>query len=49
MVSSYAIGHKKFDRFAPVTASQVRLNILAAAGDARIREFQVFSLDGAKK
>jgi alpha-L-fucosidase len=43
-VSSYAIGHKKIDRFAPVTASRIRLNITATAGDARIREFQVFSL-----
>jgi alpha-L-fucosidase len=49
VVSSYAIGHKKIDRFAPVTAARVRLNILATGGDPRIREFQVFSLDGTKK
>ena len=39
-----AIGHKKIDRFAPVTASRVRLHILASAGTARIREFAIFSV-----
>jgi len=37
-----AIGHKKIDTFAPVTAQKVRLHILSSAGVARIREFQVF-------
>lgn len=44
VVQSYAIGHKKIDHFAPVTSDRVRLNIVTSAGDARIREFQVFSL-----
>ena len=45
---SFAIGHKKIDHFAPVTASRVRLNILASSSEAHIREFQLFALDGAK-
>jgi alpha-L-fucosidase len=49
VVTSYAIGHKKIDHFAPVTAERVRLNILAASGDVRIREFQVFALDGERR
>ena len=48
LVSSFAIGHKKIDHFPAVTAQRVRLNIVASAGDARIREFQLFSLDAAK-
>lgn len=46
LISSFAIGHKKIDRFAPVTAQRVRLNIVATTGTARIREFQLFALDG---
>jgi alpha-L-fucosidase len=38
-----AIGHKKIDHFAPVTASRVRLNILGASGEIRIREFQLYN------
>ncbi len=45
IVSSYAIGHKKIDRFPPVTAKRVRLHILASSGEARIRDFQLLSLD----
>ena len=37
-----AIGHKRVDRFAPVTASRVRLNILSSSAEAHIREFQLF-------
>ena len=48
LVSSYAIGHKKIDRFGPVTTDRVRLHILSSAGDARIREFQVFSVGTQK-
>jgi alpha-L-fucosidase len=44
LADSHAIGHKKIDSFAPVTAGRVRLNILASAGTARIREFQLFSV-----
>jgi alpha-L-fucosidase len=39
-----AIGHMKIDRFAPVTAAKVRLNILSSACTARIREFQLFDV-----
>jgi alpha-L-fucosidase len=37
-----AIGHKRIDHFAPVTASRVRLNILSSSAEAHIREFQIF-------
>jgi alpha-L-fucosidase len=39
-----AIGHMKIDRFAPVTASKVRLHILSSTCTARIREFQLFDV-----
>lgn len=48
LVSSFAVGHKKIDRFPPVTAQRVRLNVVASTGEARIREFQLFSLDAPK-
>jgi alpha-L-fucosidase len=38
-----ALGHKRIDRFRPVSASRVRLHILASAGQAHIREFQLFN------
>jgi alpha-L-fucosidase len=37
-----AMGHKRIDHFAPVTASRVRLNILSSSAEAHIREFQLF-------
>ncbi len=46
VVDGRAIGHKRIDRFTRVTASRVRLNILASSAEAHIREFQVF--DGGK-
>jgi alpha-L-fucosidase len=39
-----AIGHMKIDRFAPVTASKVRLNILSSVGTAHIRDFKLFDV-----
>jgi alpha-L-fucosidase len=45
VAESFAIGHKKIDSFAPVTASKVRLHILASSSEAHIREFQLFQLD----
>ncbi|GGG95560.1 alpha-L-fucosidase [Silvibacterium dinghuense] len=47
VVSDFAIGHMKIDRFPAVITDRVRLNIVAAAGQARIREFQLFHLDEA--
>jgi alpha-L-fucosidase len=44
LVDGRAIGHKRIDRFAPVTASRVRLNILVSSGTARIRELQIFNV-----
>jgi len=38
-----AIGHKKIDRFAPVTAQRVRLNLLETTAAAHIREFQLYN------
>lgn len=48
VASAEAIGHMKIDRFAPVTTSKVRLNILSSAGTARIREFQLFDVAGTR-
>jgi alpha-L-fucosidase len=47
IAAAEAIGHKKIDIFAPVTASRVRLNILSSAGAAAIREFQLFNVPQA--
>ena len=44
-----AIGHKRIDHFAPVTASRVRLNILSSSAEAHIREFQLFESKGDSK
>ena len=43
LAAAQAIGHKKIDEFAPVTASRFRLNILSSTGTARVREFQLFA------
>ena len=48
VTSGQAIGHKKIDEFPAVTAQRVRLNILSSVGEARIREFQIFSGAGGK-
>jgi alpha-L-fucosidase len=45
VVTGQAIGHKKIDRFAPVSASRVRLNILASSSAANIREFQLYKTE----
>lgn len=42
LVDGHAIGHKRIDHFAAVTASRIRLNILSSSAEAHIREFQVF-------
>ena len=39
-----AIGHKKIDAFAPVTAYRVRLNIESSTSEAHIREFQLYNV-----
>jgi alpha-L-fucosidase len=44
-----AIGHKKIDGFAAVTASRVRLNILSSTAPARIREFQLYRWSAGEK
>lgn len=43
VATAEAIGHKKIDSFAAVTASRVRLNILSSTSEAHIREFQLFN------
>jgi alpha-L-fucosidase len=43
IIEAQAIGHKKIDIFAPVTAQRVRLNLLSTVGEAHIREFQLFA------
>lgn len=47
VAGAQAIGHMKIDHFAPVTTTRVRLEILASAGTARIREFQLFRVGTA--
>jgi alpha-L-fucosidase len=42
VAEGHPIGHKKIDCFPAVTASRVRLNILASSSEAHIREFQLF-------
>ena len=46
IVEDQAIGHKKIDQFAPVTAQRVRLNILSSTAEAHIREFQLYDWKG---
>jgi alpha-L-fucosidase len=46
VVEGHAIGHKRIDHFSAVTASRVRLHILAASGQAHIREFELFNSAG---
>jgi alpha-L-fucosidase len=46
-VEGSAIGHKRIDHFAPVTASRIRLNILSSSAEAHIREFQIFNVGSA--
>ena len=41
-----AIGHKRIDRFPPVTGTRVRLSILSSTAEAHIREFQLFNSGG---
>ncbi len=43
MAEGAAIGHKKIDRFPPVTAQRVRLNLLETTSAAHIREFQLYN------
>src|SRR6266702_655831 len=45
VVMSFAISHKKIDRFRPVTTERVRLRVITSAGPAHIRKFQLYSLD----
>jgi alpha-L-fucosidase len=48
IAAAEAIGHKKIDSFAPVTASRVRLNILSSSSEAHIREFQLYSASDSR-
>jgi len=48
VASGQAIGHEKMDRFPPVTASRIRLNILSSSQEAHIREFQVYDGGAAR-
>jgi alpha-L-fucosidase len=47
VAEGHAIGHKRMDSFAQVTASRVRLNILSSSAEAHIREFQIFDSKAA--
>ena len=48
MARAEAIGQMKIDRFAPVTTSKVRLNILSSTGAAHIRRFELFDVSPTK-
>jgi alpha-L-fucosidase len=45
VLEDHAIGHKRIDHFAAVSASRIRLNILSSSSEAHIREFQLFNLE----
>jgi alpha-L-fucosidase len=45
VAEGHAIGHKKIDVFARVTASRVRLNVIAASGQIAVREFQLYDTE----
>jgi alpha-L-fucosidase len=47
LVEGSAVGHKRIDHFAPVTASRIRLNILSSSAEVHIREFQIFNVGSA--
>jgi alpha-L-fucosidase len=49
VAAGQAIGHQKIDRFAAVSTSRIRLNILSSSQEAHIREFQVYSDAPANK
>jgi alpha-L-fucosidase len=42
VATGQAIGHEKTDAFPRVSASRIRLNIISSAGQAHIREFQIY-------
>jgi len=45
LTEGLSIGHKRIDSFPAVTASRVRLHILASSSEAHIREFQVYRVE----
>ena len=45
LAEAEAIGHEKIDVFQPVTATKVRLKILASSSEAHIREFQLYNVE----
>jgi alpha-L-fucosidase len=49
VAAANAIGHKKVDQFAPVTAGRIRLNILSSTDAAAIREFQIYNMEEAEQ
>src|ERR1700729_1642222 len=48
VATGQAIGHEKIDRFAPVSTTRIRLNILSSSQEGHIREFQLYSDARAK-
>jgi alpha-L-fucosidase len=43
VASGQAIGHKKIDEFAPVTAQNVRLRLISTTAAAHIRDFELYN------
>lgn len=48
IAKGFALGHEKIDVFPAVTASRVRLNIIASSSEAHIREFQLYNIGNMK-
>jgi alpha-L-fucosidase len=44
LAAAQAVGHKKIDRIAAVSATRIRLNILSSSDAAIIREFQLYNV-----
>jgi alpha-L-fucosidase len=49
LAAARTIGHKKIDRFAPVTASAVRIRVIESSDTPRIRDFAVYNTNGGAK
>lgn len=49
LAEARTIGHKKIDRFAPVTATAVRIRVIESSAAPRIREFAVYNTNSKTK
>ncbi|MCE5308522.1 MAG: alpha-L-fucosidase, partial [Acidobacteriales bacterium] len=49
LAAARTIGHKKIDRFAPATASAVRIRVIESSDTPRIRDFAVYNTTAGAK